>query len=89
MTHTRYLNHNAILNTAVDYLKKRNITINGDPCSRDDLSIESGATRHGDVDLSKVSTLSLWPQYLEYLRSQTVIPEITILVSDDNDVVDD
>ncbi len=41
------------------------------------LEIRSGAGKNGDVDLSTLEEM-MWPEYLEYFRQYTKLPELTI-----------
>ncbi|KAH6710604.1 hypothetical protein BKA61DRAFT_658496 [Leptodontidium sp. MPI-SDFR-AT-0119] len=41
------------------------------------LEIKSGAGKNGDVDLSTLEE-TMWPEYLEYFRQYTRLPELTV-----------
>jgi hypothetical protein len=41
------------------------------------LEIKSGAGKKGEVDLSTLEE-TMWPEYLEYFRQYTKLPELTI-----------
>jgi hypothetical protein len=41
------------------------------------LEIRSGAGKNGDVDLSTLEEM-MWPEYLEYFRQYTKLPELTV-----------
>jgi hypothetical protein len=45
------------------------------------LEIKSGVGKNGDVDLSALED-SMWPEYLEYFRQYTRLPELTVDVVD-------
>jgi hypothetical protein len=45
------------------------------------LEIKSGVGKNGDVDLSALEE-TMWPEYLEYFRQYTRLPELTVDVVD-------
>ncbi|KAE8451976.1 hypothetical protein EG329_002140 [Mollisiaceae sp. DMI_Dod_QoI] len=45
------------------------------------VEVQSGVGRNGDVDLSALEETE-WPQYLEYIRQYTKLPELTVDVGD-------
>ena len=71
--------HKAIINTVNSYLNSKSM-LNGMQGQRK-LEIKYGVGRNGDVDLSTLEE-TMWPEYLDYFRQYTRIPELTVNVID-------
>lgn len=69
----------AIIDTANSYLDSKSIL--KDMQGQRKLEIKYGVGRNGDVDLSTLEE-SMWPEYLDYFRQYTRIPELTVDVVD-------
>lgn len=69
----------AILDSVNSYLDSNSLSMNS-PEQRK-IHIKYGAGRNGDIDLSALQE-SKWPEYLEYLRQCTGLPELTVEVMD-------
>ena len=67
----------AIIDAVNSYLGSRS-TLN-DTHSQRTLEIKYGVGRNGNVDLSTLEA-TMWPEYLDYFRQFTRIPELTIHV---------
>ena len=69
--------HKAIINTVNSYLNPKSM-LNGMQ-GQQKLEIKYGVGRNGDVDLSTLEE-TMWPEYLDYFRQYTRIPELTVNV---------
>ncbi|CZR65718.1 uncharacterized protein PAC_15618 [Phialocephala subalpina] len=69
----------ALFNAVNSYLDSKS-TLTGRQGQRK-LEIKYGVGKNGDVDLSAVEE-AMWPEYLEYFRQYTRLPELTVDVVD-------
>ena len=69
----------AIIDTVNSYLDSKSM-LKGMQGQRK-LEIKYGVGRNGDVDLSTLEE-DMWPEYLDYFRQYTRIPELTVDVVD-------
>jgi len=65
----------AIINAVNSYLDSKSI-LKGTQGQRE-IDIKYGVGRNGDVDLSTLDE-TMWPDYLDYFRQYTRIPELTV-----------
>ena len=69
----------AIIETVNSYLDSKS-KVNGKQGQRR-IEMTYGVGRNGDVDLSSIDD-TMWPEYLDYFRQYTRIPELTVAVLD-------
>jgi hypothetical protein len=69
----------AIIDAVNSYLDSKSV-LKGEQGQRR-LEIKYGIGRNGDVDLSTLEE-TMWPEYLDYFRQYTRIPELTVDVMD-------